>query len=87
MQDKPLELPPGYVFDASDPDLAFLRRPDGSLVAAFSARSADPTEVRRAAEGDQRNLAAWDERLSNVLSNARGAARLRPSQRRTPHRH
>ncbi len=54
MQDKPLDLPPGYVVDASDPDVLVLRRSDGSSVAPFSARGADPTEVCRAAEKDQR---------------------------------
>jgi hypothetical protein len=88
MQDKPLELPPGYVLDVvSDPNVLFLRRSDGSSVAAFSARSADPAEVRRVAEVDQRNLAARDERLANVLRNARTTARLRPLRRGTPHRY
>ena len=54
MQDKPLELPLGYVLDASNPDVLVLRRSDGSSVAAFSARGADPTEVCRVAEEDQR---------------------------------
>jgi hypothetical protein len=54
MQDKPLELPPGYLLDASDPDVLILRRSDGSSVAAFSARGADPTEMCGVAEKDQR---------------------------------
>jgi len=88
MQDKPLELPPGYALDAvSDPNVLFLRRSDGSSVAAFIARSADPKEIRRAAEEDQRNLAARDEHLANVLRNARTSAGLRPLRRGTPHRH
>lgn len=62
MQDKPLELPPGYVLDASDPDVLILRRPDGSSVATFSARGADPAEVCRAAEEDRRSLHAADRR-------------------------
>lgn len=72
MQDKPLELPPGYVLDiVSDPNLLILRRLDGSSVAAFSGRSADPTEVRKAAEEDQRKSAARNERLRNMLSISR----------------
>ena len=64
MQDKPLELPPGYVLDVvSDPNVLVLRRLDGSSVAAFSARSADPTEVCRAAEEDQRKLVPLDSLL------------------------
>ncbi len=87
MQDVPLELPPGYVLDViSDPNVLILRRLDGSSVAAFSARSADPTEVRKAAEEDQRSLAARDERLPNILRTAQTAARLRPLRRRTPHK-
>ncbi len=54
MQDKRLVLPPGYVLDVCDPDVVVLRRSDGSSVAAFSARGANPTEVRRAAEEDRR---------------------------------
>ncbi len=54
MQDKPSVLPPGYVLDVSDPDVLVLRRSDGSSVAAFSAHGADPTEVCRVDEEDQR---------------------------------
>ncbi len=42
MQDEPLELPPGYVLDASDPDVLVSRCSDGSSAAAFSARGAGP---------------------------------------------
>ena len=38
MQDEPLELPPGHVLDASDPDVLVSRCSDGSSVAAFSTR-------------------------------------------------
>jgi hypothetical protein len=34
-------LPTGYRLDESDPDLAVLRREDGSEVAVFSAKGAD----------------------------------------------
>jgi hypothetical protein len=57
MQDKPLRLLPGYVLDSSDPDVLLLRRSDGSSVAAFSARGADPKAVRKAAEEDKRGTA------------------------------
>jgi hypothetical protein len=87
MRDKLLRLPPGYTLDISDSDVLVLRRSDGSSVAAFSAWGADPTEVRRAAEEDRGNLAARDEPLPDVLRKTRTAARLRPPQRGTPHRH
>ena len=48
-----LRLPPGYHLEL-EADLLELRRPDGSLVAAFSARGAAPAEVTRTAEEDYR---------------------------------
>jgi hypothetical protein len=48
-----LNLPPGYWVEL-DADLLELRRPDGSLVAAFSARGATPAEVTRTAEEEFR---------------------------------
>ncbi len=42
------ELPPGYSL-REDVDLLVLLRPDGSGVAAFSARGADPLEAIAAA--------------------------------------
>ena len=71
MQDKPSGLPRGYILDASDTAALVLRRLDGSSVAAFSARGVDPTEIRKTAEEDLRNLAERDERLPNVLRNTR----------------
>ena len=56
MQDEPLELPPGYVLDASDPDVLVSRCSDGSSVAAFSTLEPDPTEECRATEEDRRSL-------------------------------
>lgn len=44
-------LPPGYRLQR-DPDLLLLRRPDGSVVAAFSARGATEEAVERAARED-----------------------------------
>jgi hypothetical protein len=88
MQDKPLGLPRGYILDASDTAALVLRRLDGSSVAAFSARGVDPTEIRKTAEEDLRNLAERDERLPSVLRNTRTATRVRPPQRGTaPRRH
>ncbi len=45
------ELPPDYRPE-EDPDVLLLLRPDGSLVAAFSAQGADPLEVFAAAWED-----------------------------------
>ena len=48
-----LHLPPGYHVEL-EADLLKLRRPDGSLVAAFSARGVAPAGVTRTAEKDYR---------------------------------
>jgi hypothetical protein len=48
-----VRLPSGYRVEM-DADLLELRRADGSLVAAFSARGAVPAAVLRTAEEDQR---------------------------------
>ncbi len=45
-------LPPGYSLDGSDPDILFLRRWDGSAVAAFSARGATREGIKEAVEAD-----------------------------------
>lgn len=44
-----LELPTGYIVER-DSDVFVLRRTDGSMVGAFSARGAAPEDVRRAVE-------------------------------------
>ncbi len=44
-------LPPGYRL-RDDADILLLLGPDGSVVAAFSARAADPVEVFAAAWED-----------------------------------
>lgn len=49
MQGAVLELPTGYYVEW-DPDIMILRRLDGSMVGAFSARGAASEAVRRAAE-------------------------------------
>ena len=49
MQGLSLELPAGYYLER-DPDVLVLRRRDGSLVGAFSARGAAPEAVKRAIE-------------------------------------
>ncbi len=46
-----LDLPAGYWLER-DADILVLHRPDDSIVAAFSAQGADPTEIERAAEED-----------------------------------
>ena len=48
-----LRLPPGYRVEM-DAELMELRRSDGSLVAAFSARGAVPAAVIETAEEDSR---------------------------------
>lgn len=47
-------LPPGYHLDVSDPDILFLRRPDGRIVAAFSARGATHDGIAETAWADYR---------------------------------
>jgi DNA-binding SARP family transcriptional activator len=49
MQGMSLELPAGYYLER-DPDVLILRRLDGSMVGAFSARGARPEAVRKAVE-------------------------------------
>ncbi len=49
MQGSSLELPTGYYLER-DPDLLILRRLDGAMVGAFSARGAVPEVVRQTAE-------------------------------------
>src|SRR5215211_4640729 len=46
MQGLSLDMPTGYYLER-DPDILALRRPDGSLAGAFSARGAAPEDVRR----------------------------------------
>jgi hypothetical protein len=45
-----------YYLDESDPDVVILRRQDGSLVAAFSARGATKEGIVEAAKEDCREL-------------------------------
>jgi LuxR family maltose regulon positive regulatory protein len=49
MQGSSLELPTGYYLEL-DPDIMILRRLDGAMVGAFSARGATSAAVRQAAE-------------------------------------
>jgi LuxR family maltose regulon positive regulatory protein len=49
MQGSSFELPTGYYLER-DPDILILRRLDGTMVSAFSARGADPIAIRQAAE-------------------------------------
>jgi hypothetical protein len=45
-------LPPGYRLDRSDPDVWTLRRPEGWVVAHFSARGATKEAIEEAAGED-----------------------------------
>ncbi len=52
-EEAPLLLPKfDYHMDESDPDIAVLRRQDGALVAAFSARGATREGIVEAAKED-----------------------------------
>jgi hypothetical protein len=51
--DGKLYLSPGYYLELGA-DILILRRKEGSVVAAFSARAASPGEVARTAETDYR---------------------------------
>jgi hypothetical protein len=48
-------LPPGYRLDRSDPDLWALRRPEGWVVAYFSARGATREAIEEATWEDYRD--------------------------------
>jgi hypothetical protein len=47
-----LRLPPGYRLDRSDPDVWELRRPEGWVVAHFSARGATRETIEEVARED-----------------------------------
>jgi hypothetical protein len=47
-----LRLPPGYRLDRSDPDVWALRRPEGWVVAHFSAQGATREAIEQAARED-----------------------------------
>ncbi len=51
MLGEPLDLPAGYWLER-DADTLVLHRPDDSIVAVFSARGADPSEIERVAKED-----------------------------------
>ena len=74
-------LPLGYRLQR-DPDLLLLLRPDGSVVAAFSARGAAEEAVERAAWGDRGggSLPALVGRHAG-----RHGGRSRDRRRRRPH--
>ena len=50
------ELPKHYDLDESDPDIVVVRRDDGTLVVAFSARGATQEELVKAAQEDYKAL-------------------------------
>jgi hypothetical protein len=49
-------LPPGYRLDRSDPDLWALRRPEGWVVAYFSARGATREAIEETAWADHEGV-------------------------------
>ena len=59
MQRSSLELPTGYYLER-DPDILILRRLDGAMVGAFSARGAIPEAVRQTAEGAIEEDGRWE---------------------------
>jgi hypothetical protein len=50
--EREIHLPPGYRLDRSDPDVWTLRRPEGWVVAHFSARGATKEAIEEAAWED-----------------------------------
>jgi hypothetical protein len=67
-----LALPPGYRLEHGA-DVLLLRRDDGSVAAAFSARGVTPAEVARTAEEDYRENGGnttWEECSSRDLRRA-----------------
>jgi hypothetical protein len=50
--EREMHLPPGYRLDRSDPDVWALRRPDGLVVAHFSARGAAKEAIEEVAWED-----------------------------------
>ncbi len=58
-------LPPGYRLDRSDPDVWILRRPEGWVVAYFSARGATKEVMEQAAE--RSSTSEEDPRLHPLL--------------------
>jgi hypothetical protein len=54
-----IHLPPGYRLDRSDPDVWTLRRPEGWVVAYFSARGATREAIERVAWKDREEEGEW----------------------------
>jgi hypothetical protein len=50
--EREIHLPPGYRLDWSDPDVWALRRPEGWVVAHFSARGASMEAIEKVAWED-----------------------------------
>lgn len=48
-------LPSGYYMDLSEPNMQILKRPDGSMVAAFFPESAKRETLKQTAHEDYRN--------------------------------
>jgi hypothetical protein len=54
-----LRLPSGYRLDKSDPDVWTLRRPEGWVVAYFSARGATREAIEQVAWKDREEESEW----------------------------
>jgi hypothetical protein len=54
--EKELRLPPGYRLDRSDPDVWTLRRPEGWVVAYFSAQGVTVKAIEGAAWEDHADI-------------------------------
>ena len=63
-----------YYLDESDPDIAILRRQDGSFVAAFSAQGATKEGIVEAAKDDYRALLTREIENSDDFGIIRGLA-------------
>lgn len=68
-------LPPGYVLDASDPDVLLLLREDGTTAAAFSAMGATAGGMLKAAEEDAREAKPAADRAGRETARARNGRR------------
>jgi hypothetical protein len=67
-----------YYVDESDPDIAILRRQDGSFVAAFSARGVTGEGIVEAAREDYRDPASFRAATSS-MPGFRSTASIRPT--------
>ena len=86
MQGLSLDLPTGYYLER-DPDVLILRRLDGSMVGAFSARGAAPEAVRRMVEetvGEEPSASSRRPRPTSPLCGCISSGTSRCSATATP---